>query len=197
MSGCWSCGAERGGASFCEACGKVQPVSLLSHFELLGVPRRMRLEVDKLEKAYRDKSRRVHPDRFGRAEPIERRLALEQTTHVNDAYRTLKDPQKRAEYLLSLEGVKVGKEESRTMDFEFLGEMLELQEAVESEKSAAVLESVKQRIAAKAAERMKALERYFDDGVGTKESAKSKLEELRYIRRLLERIDLRLEELHA
>src|SRR5438874_10527980 len=108
MAECWSCGAERGAASFCGTCKKVQPVSKsASFFEVLGLPPRMTVDLAALEKSYREISRKVHPDRFGMATSVERKLALEQTTRLNDAYRTLKDPQKRAEYLLELEGVKI------------------------------------------------------------------------------------------
>src|SRR5687768_14252205 len=126
---CWSCGAERSDASFCTTCGKIQPVpQRKTYFDALGLPRRMGIDRSEIEKGFREISQKVHPDRYGRASPIERRLALEHTTWVNDAYRVLRDPRARAEYLLQLEGVTVGGEEERANDPELLMSMMELQE---------------------------------------------------------------------
>jgi molecular chaperone HscB len=65
------------------------------------------LNVDKadLEQRYRALSRQCHPDYFHNAPPAERRASLERSSYLNDAYRTLKNPISRIEYLLKLEGV--------------------------------------------------------------------------------------------
>lgn len=195
MAECWSCGAERGVDSSCPVCGKIQPPPRsASHFDVLGLQKTMRLDRAALEGAYRDRSRKVHPDRFARASSIERRLALEHTTVLNDAYRTLRDPQRRAEYLMNLEGVEIGREEARTSDPRFLTEMLELQEVLETERNVEMLQKLRDRIAGRLAGRIEALERYFDARIGTKDESVDALQELRYLRRLLERIDLKLEE---
>jgi molecular chaperone HscB len=75
-------------------------------FRTLGLPRSYDLDEGALEERYRALSRKLHPDRFARAAPKERRFSLEQTTLLNDAYRTLKDPARRAEHLLELRGVR-------------------------------------------------------------------------------------------
>ncbi len=69
---------------------------------VLGVPRRQDLAPEELERQFHERSRVVHPDRFARATPAERRAALERATQLNHAYRTLRDPWRRAEHLLSL-----------------------------------------------------------------------------------------------
>jgi molecular chaperone HscB len=195
MAECWSCGAERGDASFCSTCGKVQPVSKkVDYFEMLGLMRTMRMDKDELERCYREESRRVHPDRFGMATPVERKLALEQSIAVNDAYRTLKDPQKRAEYLITLEGVEFGKEESRTKDPALLMEMMELQERVDREGSPEALEKIRDKAKTEEGALFDSLARYFDDHAGTRAATLETLERLRYIRRLFDRIDRKLEE---
>ena len=76
-----------------------------SYFALLGLPERYALDLQELERSFHQLSRLLHPDRFGNAAPAERRLAIQRTTLVNDACRALKDPLRRAEYLLRREGI--------------------------------------------------------------------------------------------
>ena len=113
---CWGCGKARGATdALCPECGKVQPprpaprpgedAAPLDKFAVLGLPVGFELEVPLLEERYRALSRKLHPDRFARASSRERRFSLEQTTILNDAYRTLKDPVRRAEHVLRLHGV--------------------------------------------------------------------------------------------
>jgi molecular chaperone HscB len=92
---------------FCSACGKVQPAVPVDYFTFFGFPRKLDLDTAVLEKEFYALSRRLHPDVFARAQPTERAWSLEQSSMLNDAYRTLKDPIKRTEYLLRLEGVEL------------------------------------------------------------------------------------------
>jgi len=75
-------------------------------FAVLGLPRGFALDEGALDERFRNLSRKLHPDRFARATARERRFSLEQTTALNDAYRTLQDPARRAEHLLELRGVR-------------------------------------------------------------------------------------------
>src|SRR5215467_7183781 len=74
-------------------------------FSFLGLQRKLRIDMADLEQRYRALSRQFHPDYFYNAAPAERRMALEQSSYLNDAYRTLKNPVTRIEYLLKLEGL--------------------------------------------------------------------------------------------
>jgi molecular chaperone HscB len=103
---CWSCGTMRA-VHFCSACGKVQPPKPVDYFTFFGFPRKLGLDVAALEKEFYALSRRLHPDVFGQAEDRERAWSLEQSSMLNDAYRTLKDLIKRTEYLLRIEGVEL------------------------------------------------------------------------------------------
>jgi len=103
---CWSCGTMRA-VHFCSSCGKVQPPVPVDYFTFFGFPRKLNLDTAGLEKEFYALSRRLHPDLFARADPEERAFSLEQSSMLNDAYRTLKDPIKRTEYLLRLEGVEL------------------------------------------------------------------------------------------
>src|SRR5688572_18469925 len=95
---------------------------------------------------------------------------------------------------MKLDGVDIGKEESRTKNMALLGEMLELQEWVETAKEKNALEKVARDIKARVERALALVASYFDEHTGTKERSADALNELRYLRRLLERIDTKLEE---
>jgi molecular chaperone HscB len=103
---CWSCGSMRA-AHFCESCGKVQPPVPVDYFTFFGLPPKLNVDVPALEKSFYELSRRLHPDLNARAGSQEQEWSLEQSSLLNDAYRTLRDPIKRTEYLLHLEGVEL------------------------------------------------------------------------------------------
>ena len=92
-------------AHFCESCGKVQPPVPVDYFSFFGLPSKLNVDVPALEKSFYELSRRLHPDLNARAGSQEQEWSLEQSSLLNDAYRTLRDPIKRTEYLLHLEGV--------------------------------------------------------------------------------------------
>lgn len=103
---CWSCGTMRA-VHFCSACGKVQPPIPVDYFTFFGLPRKLNIDVPRLEREFYQLSRRLHPDLYAGADSQEQQWSLQQSSRLNDAYRTLKDPIKRTEYLLRLEGVEL------------------------------------------------------------------------------------------
>ena len=70
-----------------------------------ALPRKLNLDAADLEQRFRTLSRQFHPDYFYNATPAERRASLERSSYLNDAYRTLRNPIARVEYLLQLEGL--------------------------------------------------------------------------------------------
>jgi molecular chaperone HscB len=165
---CWSChGATAPGSPFCGTCRKLQPVGPAEdHYVLFALPREFALDPRLLEQRFRDLSRQVHPDRFARAEPRQRRIALDRTTRLNDAYRVLRDWRGRAAYLLALVGQDLLVDGRTFHDGEFLEEQLEWREALALARAdgdaAALVE-----IAARARTRLAALEadcgRFFEE----------------------------------
>jgi molecular chaperone HscB len=103
---CWSCGAMRA-AQFCSSCGKVQPPAPVDYFAFFGLPPKLNVDVAALEKDFYELSRRLHPDLNALGGSQEQEWSLEQSSLLNDAYRTLRDPIKRTQYLLKLEGVEL------------------------------------------------------------------------------------------
>lgn len=110
---CWSCGsAHEAHAQLCGSCGKLLPPVDADYFALFGLPRRLTLDVPALEKQFYRLSRRLHPDLYAQASEQERQWSLEKSSLLNDAWRTLRDPIARTEYLLELEGIAL-EEQSR------------------------------------------------------------------------------------
>ena len=99
-------------------------------FELMGVPRRFGIDPASLAQRHRDLSRALHPDRFVRASPSERRAAIERAMAVNAAFRTLRDPLARAEALLASHGVSL--DDTARPDPALLLEVMELRESLEA-----------------------------------------------------------------
>jgi molecular chaperone HscB len=95
---------------FCPHCSKIQPPPGGDFFSVFGLEPRLNLDLPALETEFHRLSRKVHPDRFARAGENEREWSLADTALLNDAYRTLKDPIHRTEYLLKLEGAEIGEE---------------------------------------------------------------------------------------
>ena len=102
-----------------------------SYFELLGLEERFALDLLALQAAYRSLQSAVHPDRFAAAGPAERRLAMQLAVQVNEAYRTLNDPGRRAAYLCARHGVAVEADRRSEIDRGFLVQQLEWREALE------------------------------------------------------------------
>jgi molecular chaperone HscB len=110
MQECRECGAGAAvDAHFCPQCGKILTLARQrDYFSFLGLPRKLSLDAADLEQRFRALSRQFHPDFFYNASPPERRASLERSSYLNDAYRVMKQPIARVEYLLALEGLAAG-----------------------------------------------------------------------------------------
>ena len=97
------------------------------YFAVFGLPRKLMLDTRLLEREFYRLSREVHPDRFAQAPAEKQQWSLEQTSLLNDAYRTLKQPLSRTEYLLKLEGMELADEkDAAKVPAELLDEVFEL-----------------------------------------------------------------------
>lgn len=113
MLECRSCGA---GAPvdehFCPQCSRILALGRNGdYFTFFGLPRKLTLGQDDLERRFRELSRKFHPDYFYNASPAERLASLERSSYLNDAYRTLRSPATRIEHLLAIEGLPPTKTE--------------------------------------------------------------------------------------
>ena len=141
---CWHCQSEVTGEYFCEQCVKVQPLSKeLDYFACLGLSRLLNIDTEKLEAKFYELSRAFHPDFFQNRTASEQAISLGNSALLNTAYRTLKDPIRRAEYLLRLEAGSA-KDIRTSPPADLFEEILELQEDLEKFRSASPNEALEQ-----------------------------------------------------
>jgi molecular chaperone HscB len=140
---CWSCSIGHNDSTlFCPHCSKIQPPPGGDYFSVFSMEPKLNLDLPALEAEFHRLSRKLHPDRFARAEENEKQWSLADTALLNDAYRTLKDPLRRTEYLLKLLGAKIDADhESRELKdarvpADLLEEVFELNMQIEEMRAA-------------------------------------------------------------
>jgi len=104
----------------------------VNYFEVFDLPKILGIDLRELEKKFHELSRKYHPDYFTTASTEDKQRALQLTSKLNDAYRTLRHPVRRVEYLLDLEGFKP---DGSKVPKSFLMEMFEINEQVEEVRS--------------------------------------------------------------
>ena len=146
---CWSCkGPVDPRALFCDTCGAVQPPGAIDHFSRLGLPIDFKLDPEELNKQYFAYQRLLHPDRFAARSARERALSQAQAVSLNEAYETLKDPMRRAAYLLELLGKNVENDDrTSSNDPKLLIEAMEMREELEEASSADAIRVIEARAA--------------------------------------------------
>ena len=170
-----------------------------NYFQLFGLPVGFAVDAEALALRYRDLQRAAHPDRYAGASERERLLSVQQASLINEGYRTLKDPLARAAYLLELNGITLSDTDTR-MDPLFLMEQMELREALEAAPRAAdphaALDQV--RGIAEATERrlVEELAALFQQGdCAALQQAPERLRKLQFMRKLLDEVDAREDDL--
>jgi molecular chaperone HscB len=172
-------------------------------FETLGVEARFNLDLRALEQRHRDLSKALHPDRYAGAPAAERRLSLGRAIDVNEAFRVLRDPIRRAEALVRRAGVPVGETLEPKPAPSLLMEMMEAREELSEAARDKDLERVKrlgQAMAKRNSALLDRLEPEFDDARNDPQrwtKVLLSLGELRYVRRFLDEVSAIEEELAA
>ena len=154
-------------------------------FALFGLPERYNVDSDALDRAYRTLQTSVHPDRHAAGTDADRRIALQASARVNEAYRALRDPVARDEYLLRLRGVDVATETDNQLPVEFLTKQLirrETAEEAESEHDEQALASVIAEVREDAAKAEAEVTRVLE--AGDLEHARLSVRELRFLAKL-------------
>jgi molecular chaperone HscB len=163
------------------------PILSRNFFDFFGLDRKLVVNTDALQKRFYELSREWHPDRFSRKSPAEQTEALEATAILNDGYRTLRDPVRRAEYLLKEEGFPIGEQRSKDVPPELLEEVFELNMMLEEIKSGddsarPQLETAREKFAGMRGEidaQLQSLFAKYDASESRSETAKQALHEIR------------------
>jgi molecular chaperone HscB len=108
----------------------------VDYFAIFGLPRKLWIEMSGLEQKFLQLSWKLHPDNFVNASEQERELSLKRSSELNDAYRTLRDPVARVEYLLAIEGERKEGEKKQQAPPELLEEVFELNESLDELREA-------------------------------------------------------------
>ncbi len=134
---CWNCHERTLGIHFCQSCGKLQQLpGSADYFALFEMPRKLWIEMNALEQKFLQLSWKLHPDNFVNATELERELSLKRSSELNDAYRTLRDPVARVEYLLGIENMRKEGEHKQQAPPELLEEVFELNESLDELREA-------------------------------------------------------------
>ena len=113
-----------------------KPVESQDYFAIFGMPRKLWIEMGELEQKFLQLSWKLHPDNFVNASEQEREVSLKRSSELNDAYRTLRDPIARVEYLLAIEGERKEGEKKQQAPPELLEEVFELNESLDELREA-------------------------------------------------------------
>ena len=148
---CWNCHERAQGTHFCPSCGKLQRLpGEADYFALFEMPRKLWIEMNSLEQKFLLLSWKLHPDNFVNATETERELSLKRSSELNDAYRTLRDPVARVEYLLGIENMRKEGAHKQQAPPELLEEVFELNESLdelrEAKSSGGDLAALKSRL---------------------------------------------------
>ncbi|HKM80210.1 MAG TPA: Fe-S protein assembly co-chaperone HscB [Candidatus Acidoferrum sp.] len=134
---CWNCHERTIGTHFCPGCGKLLQLPQGSdYFAMFELPRKLWIEMGALEQKFLQLSWKIHPDNFVSATEQEREISLKRSSELNDAYRTLRDPIARVEYLLAIEGTRKNGESKQQAPPELLEEVFELNESLDELREA-------------------------------------------------------------
>lgn len=168
-----------------------------NHFELFGIEPAFDIDFQRVEQAFRDLQAQVHPDRFAHATDAEKRLSMQWATHLNEAYRVLRNPISRARYLLKLAGVDTEEETNTAMPPEFLMAQMEWREAIAEAREAGEVAEL-DHLGTKLRREMHALERELAHEIDVAhdwQAAAATVRKLRFFEKLKDEIHTALEAL--
>jgi molecular chaperone HscB len=173
-----------------------------NYYDFFGVEHRLNLDLKDLEKRFYALSRQYHPDRFTLKSRDEQQYALDATSILNDAYRTLRDPLARAEYLLKENGFDIGEQGTKNVPPELLEEVFELNMALEEmrggdESARPALEEARDKFLAMRNEIDRELAAKFADYDAARDAAvlgevRGILNRRRYVRNLVNEVEKEL-----
>jgi molecular chaperone HscB len=165
-----------------------------SDFELFGVPERFAQDRAAIDARWKELQREAHPDRFAAQGQAAQRVAMQWSARINEAYRRLKDPQKRAAYLCELRGAPINAENNTTMPAAFLVEQMEWREALDDAKSEAAVDALDGQLGRARKEALERIGRLLDEE-NDAPAAAQQVRALMFIERFGDDVQSRLEQL--
>ncbi|MEE2788795.1 MAG: Fe-S protein assembly co-chaperone HscB [Myxococcota bacterium] len=191
---CWRCHSDVTATSvFCESCKAVQPPRAgIDHFQCLGLEATFVQDEAEIARKHRALQRTLHPDRFVHKGERERAFSLQHATSLNDAFRILKHPQRRAEYLVQLRGIDLDDEAKPIrLNPMFLMEVIEFREALDELNgvdSHGERMAIGRAVQQKYEQTLSQLGTALDERSGTPEHWAQWAAQLRYLQRILDHV---------
>lgn len=186
--------ASRSGSEAAQPATGVAPLALDSDdFELFGVPRRFVQDRAALDERWKQLQREAHPDRFAASDAAQRRVAMQWSVRINEAYQRLKDPLKRAVYLCELAGTPVDLQSNTAMPTEFLMQQMQWREALDDATSVAGLQALWDVVQAARQQRLAQVATLLDDA-GDAPAAAAQVRSLMFMERFAQDVEARLDE---
>ncbi len=164
------------------------------HFALFGLAAAFRMDGTALDRAWRELQAQVHPDRYAHAGEAEKRLSMQWATRVNEAYQTLKEPLRRADYLLQKRGIHALGERQTALPADFLMQQMEWREALheaQQVRDAHAIEQLRRALKREAAGLTDLLARQLDEERAW-DAAADTVRKLRFVQKLAEDVNLAL-----
>ncbi|MBK6613941.1 Fe-S protein assembly co-chaperone HscB [Ottowia sp.] len=163
-------------------------------FELFAVPARFAQDAGALDARWKGLQREVHPDRFAAQGAAAQRVAMQWSARINEAYRRLKDPLRRAAYLCELHGAPIQAENNTAMPADFLMQQMAWRESLDEVRDAAGLDALRAEVQAARARAVSALGGLLDEQ-GDHAAAARQVRALMFIERFADDIEARAEAL--
>ena len=165
-----------------------------SDFELFRLPQRFDQDRADLDARWKDLQREAHPDRFAAQGASAQRAALQWSVRINEAYRRLKDPLRRAAYLCELRGAPIQAESNTAMPPEFLMEQMEWRESLDEARDESDLEQLSERVLQRRREMLSQVQQLLDLE-GDAPAAAQQVRALMFIERFAADVESRLAQL--
>ncbi|MEJ6023433.1 Fe-S protein assembly co-chaperone HscB [Ramlibacter sp. PS4R-6] len=163
-------------------------------FELFGVPEQFAQDLGRIDERWKDLQREAHPDRFAAQGAAAQRIAMQWSVRINEAYKRLKDPLKRAAYLCELRGSPIDPENNTAMPATFLVEQMEWREALEEARSIEDVDRLEGELQVARRDTVERVRRMLDDENDPRAAAQQ-VRALMFIERFAHDVEGRAEQL--
>jgi molecular chaperone HscB len=163
-------------------------------FELFDVPAQFAQDRAQLDVRWKTLQREAHPDRFAAEGAAARRVAMQWSVRINEAYQRLKDPLKRAAYLCELRGAPVQAENNTAMPASFLMQQMAWRESLDDTDSVEGLEALADEVAAEQRRVQQELARLLDEAQDPAQAV-GQVRALMFIERFTQEVNAKLDQL--
>ena len=165
-----------------------------SDFELFGVPQAFAQDAAAIDARWKELQREAHPDRFAAQGGAAQRVAMQWSARINEAYKRLKDPMRRAAYLCEMRGAPIEAESNTAMPAQFLIDQMEWRESLEHAQSPGDVEQLDSQLRAARADALERIRKLLDED-GDANSAAQEVRALMFLERFAQDVDARAEQL--